>query len=190
MSARRAPRWALAAAGWLLLACATGANAGTAADSTSAAAGTAAPPALCSSPECHQFDFWIGDWEVRTPKGALAGTNRVVAIVGGCVIQENWVGARGMSGTSINMYVPSTRTWHQTWLDDHGTLLLLDGQFKDGAMVLTGETSAAGSSGQKALQRITWTQLPGGKVRQLWETSSDAGKTWTVAFDGTYSRKS
>jgi len=23
-------------------------------------------------------------------------------------------------------------------------------------------------------------------VRQLWESSGDAGATWTVAFDGTY----
>jgi hypothetical protein len=44
--------------------------------------------------------------------------------------------------------------------------------------------------GKKALQRITWSQLPGGKVRQFWESSTDGGKTWTVAFDGTYIRKS
>jgi hypothetical protein len=169
------------------------AAAGTAPDSSAPAGAStapASPAALCSSPECHQFDFWIGDWEVRTPKGSVAGTNRVVAILGGCAIQENWKGARGMSGTSLNMYVPSTHMWHQTWVDDHGTLLLLDGRFEKGAMVLTGEIPVPGSPGQKTTQRITWTQLEGGKVRQLWETSTDGGKTWTVAFDGTYSRKS
>jgi hypothetical protein len=46
------------------------------------------------------------------------------------------------------------------------------------------------SAGGAALQRITWSQLPGGKVRQLWEASKDGGKTWTVVFDGTYTRKS
>jgi hypothetical protein len=177
-----------AVAAWLLLAGAGAACAGTA-DSTAAGAGSpaASHPALCAAPECHQFDFWIGDWEVQNPKGAIVGTNRVVAILGGCVLQENWKGARGMSGTSINMYVPSTGTWHQTWMDDHGTLLTLDGRFQDGSMVLTGETPAAG--GKKDLQRITWSQLRDGKVRQLWESSADGGKTWTVAFDGTYVRK-
>jgi hypothetical protein len=26
-------------------------------------------------------------------------------------------------------------------------------------------------------------------VRQLWEQSSDGGATWTVAFDGTYTKR-
>ena len=29
------------------------------------------PP--CSAPEYHQFDFWLGDWEVTTPDGKPAG---------------------------------------------------------------------------------------------------------------------
>jgi hypothetical protein len=95
-----------------------------------------------------------------------------------------------MSGTSLNMYVPGTGRWHQTWMDDSGTLLLLDGGIEDGRMVLRGEAPVAGAPGVTALQRITWSRLPEGKVRQLWETSSDGGKTWTVAFDGTYSRRS
>jgi hypothetical protein len=27
------------------------------------------PRAACQAPEFHQFDFWIGDWEVRNPEG-------------------------------------------------------------------------------------------------------------------------
>jgi hypothetical protein len=37
--------------------------------------------------------------------------------------------------------------------------------------------------------RITWTPLPEGRVRQFWENSRDEGKTWSVAFDGTYVRR-
>ena len=37
-------------------------------------------------------------------------------------------------------------------------------------------------------QRITWTPANDGSVRQVWELSSDAGKTWTVLFDGRYVR--
>ena len=48
------------------------------------------------------------------------------------------------------------------------------------------ETSAAGGA---ALQRITWTPLEGGVVRQLWETSKDGGRTWAVVFDGRYAPK-
>ena len=38
------------------------------------------------------------------------------------------------------------------------------------------------------VQRITWTQ-EGDEVRQVWETSTDDGATWTVAFDGRYRRR-
>jgi hypothetical protein len=180
----------------LLLALALGpprAVAGTAAADSAATPASAAAkslPAPCSCPECHQFDFWLGDWEVTTPKGTMAGTNHIVPILGGCAIQENWKGSRGMSGTSVNMFVPETGMWHQTWIDDQGMLLLLDGKFEDGKMVLSGKTQDPAGAGGVVLQRITWSQLPGGKVRQLWETSKDGGKSWTVAFDGTYTRKS
>ena len=40
--------------------------------------------------------------------------------------------------------------------------------------------------GKPLRQRITWSKLDGGRVRQLWESSTDDGRTWSVAFDGTY----
>ena len=148
----------------------------------------AAPPPPCSAPEYRQFDFWVGDWDVWTPTGNLAGTNRIEKILGGCVLQENWKGARGLTGYSYNTYDPGDRKWHQTWVDDQGTLLLLSGEFKDGKMILVGETAARGTA-KAALQRITWTPLPDGTVRQYWESSEDGGKSWTVAFDGSYRPK-
>jgi hypothetical protein len=36
------------------------------------------------------------------------------------------------------------------------------------------------------VQRITWSRETDGSVRQLWESSSDGGRTWAVAFDGRY----
>ena len=90
-----------------------------------------------------------------------------------------------MHGTSYNIYDAAHRRWHQTWVDDGGNLLQLDGAFQDGKMVLIGEQK---SDSATTLQRITWT--PKGKeVRQVWDTSTDGGKTWSVVFDGTYRKK-
>ena len=181
----------------LLLALAVSSLAVCAADGASPArpdSSKAAPaaPALkgpvCDAPEAHQFDFWIGTWEVRTPDGKVAGTNRIEAVLGGCALQEHWVGARGMTGTSLNMYIPAKREWHQTWVDDRGNLLLLDGAYKDGSMILSGESKPAPGSSTPTRERITWSRLDGGDVRQLWEQSQDGGATWTVAFDGRYHR--
>ena len=54
-------------------------------------------------------------------------------------------------------------------------------------MVLVGR-SVPDPQGIVALQRIGWTPLHDGRVRQHWETSNDTGKTWTTAFDGYYTK--
>jgi len=141
----------------------------------------------CAAPEHRQFDFWIGEWEVSTPGGALAGHNRIESILDGCGLKESWTGSKGGSGTSYNAYDRQRDRWHQTWVDNGGLVLRLDGAFADGRMVLSGETRD--SSGSKVLNRITWQETAPGAVRQLWETSRDGGGTWSVVFDGRYRKR-
>lgn len=145
-------------------------------------------PERCTAPEHRQFDFWLGDWTV-TANGVPAGRNVIHAIQGGCALQENWqgAGAGGITGTSFNIYDRERGTWHQTWVDASGTLLLLDGGMVDGAMVLEGRRPAPNGGGD-VLHRIAWTPNPDGTVRQLWEASQDDGENWNVIFDGVYTR--
>lgn len=149
-----------------------------------ATAQEAEPSTPCTAAEYRQFDFWLGSWEVTTPDGNVAGTNAIDSILNGCVLREQWRGARGMTGTSFNTYDPHAGTWHQTWVDDRGGFLLLSGGLENGSMVLQGEMVDAEGP---LRNRITWTLLSG-EVRQLWETSRDGGDTWTVVFDGRYAR--
>ena len=144
------------------------------------AAEAAAKP--CASPEHRQFDFWVGDWDVTRPDGHIAGHNRITPILGGCALREEWTGAQGNQGTSLNAYDGDSHRWRQTWVDQGGTVLLLAGRLEDGKMILQ---SGEGAS----RQRITWTPLADGRVRQLWDSSSDGGKTWKVEFDGIYAKK-
>lgn len=143
----------------------------------------------CSGPEHRQFDFWIGDWDVTLPNGRAAGTNRIRQIHRGCALREEWRGASGSTGTSLNTYDSSTRRWHQTWVDDGGMLLQLDGGMRDGSMELSGST--VGANGIRTVHRIRWTPLAGtpGRLRQLWESSTDGGRSWTIVFDGIYRRR-
>ena len=149
--------------------------------------GPTAASKACSAPEHRQFDFWIGEWEVSRPNGAPAGRNRIESILDGCALSESWTGAKGSAGNSYNAYDRQTGRWHQTWVDNGGLVLLLDGVFADGKMVLSGETRD--SSGARVVNRITWQETAPGAVRQLWETSRDGGRTWSVAFDGRYRRR-
>ena len=140
----------------------------------------------CDAAEYRAFDFWLGDWEVRTPDGKLAGTNRIAREYGGCVLHERYDTARGYSGESLNTYDAGRKTWHQTWVDNSGTLLLLEGGLRNGSMVLEGQT--VGADSRTTRHRITWTPKADGSVRQLWE-STDAKGQWATAFDGAYTRK-
>lgn len=145
-----------------------------------------APRPSCDSPQQRQFDFWIGAWDVSVG-GQPAGHNRIERILDGCALLENWTGAGGMSGKSLNFYDAQRAQWHQTWVDDRGGSLGLDGTFTGGKMVLSG--TRKDQQGKAIFNRITWTALPKDQVRQVWETSADEGKSWTVAFDGLYTRK-
>lgn len=152
-----------------------------ASSSATPAANRAKPCA--ARPEYRQFDFWIGEWDVQV-NGNRAGTNSVQLILGECVIFENWAGRGGMNGKSFNVYNAAKGQWQQTWVDSQGNVLELHGEFKNGAMRLAGENQ--NRQGAKVLHRLTFSPLAGGRVRQLWESSTDEGKTWSVAFDGLY----
>jgi hypothetical protein len=117
----------------------------------------------------------VGSWDVYAPNGQLAGHNIIEPILEGCGLQESWTSATGGKGNSYNFYDAANDQWHQTWIDDSGNPLYLDGIFEEGRMVLTDGTN-----------RITWTPLPSGYVRQHWEVTTDGGATWLTAFDGEY----
>ena len=146
-------------------------------------------PPSCTDASHRQFDFWLGEWEVRDPAGKRLGHNRIESAHGGCALVENWRGEGGVTGTSINIYDRDHGRWHQTWVDSGGGLLQLDGGIVRSAMVLEGDAVDADAPRKIARQRVSWTPQPDGGVRQLWEASSDGGATWNVIFDGRYTRK-
>jgi hypothetical protein len=161
----------------------------------SATAAETAPPnarPCARAPEYRQLDFWVGEWDV-TAQGKPAGTSSVQLILDDCVVFENWTGVKGMTGKSFNLYDATRKRWQQTWVDSSGSLLEFHGSFKDGALRYTGESPVALAAGQvaptAAMHKLTFFDQGPEQVRQLWEQSTDGGKTWTVLFDGTYRRR-
>jgi hypothetical protein len=145
------------------------------------------PPVPCSADEHRQFDFWLGHWTSYSKEGKKQGTNHLTKLMGQCVIQENWESGGGkFKGTSFNFYDPARKEWHQTWVDSSGGTLRLDGGLVGGSMQLSGQRT--GSNGDKVVERITWTPLEDGRVRQHWQTTIDEGANWTEVFDGYYRR--
>jgi len=171
-------------------------TAGQAASPSPAAAAPASPPptpgATCQSAPYRQFDFWIGEWQVtnqRPPAGRTPppAKSRITRILHGCAILEEYetTAGHGYAGKSLNLYDSNSQKWHQVWIDTGGTPLFLEGGLQGRSMVLM-DVRKSQASGITWSQRITWTPLSGGTVRQHWEKSKDDGATWETVFDGLY----
>lgn len=133
------------------------------------------------------FDFWVGEWDVLTPDGKTAGTNKIEKTQHGCILLESWTGAGGGTGTSINYYDPSSEKWAQLWVSANGVVIRIEGELREGSMVLEGVLIGPGGKSQPF--QGSWTPNDDGSVRQFFEISADGGETWTGWFDGTYVRQ-
>jgi hypothetical protein len=134
----------------------------------------------CANPKAHEFDFWIGKWTVyQTGTEKIVGYNTIEPVAAGCGLQENWKDITGSSiGTSLNKFNNQSGRWQQFWIDNSGLTLELAGNYTDNKMIMSNASS-----------RITWFNNTDGTVRQLWEQTTDGGKSWTVAFDGLYRKQ-
>ena len=153
----------------------------------------APPQALprCEAEAYRQFDFWIGEWDVRPANQPVSPpmSNVITKEDDGCVIRERWKGPR-MTGQSVNIYDRSREKWHQTWVDSTGGLHEYWGTRRsDGAMAFEGEQPPRISGGPRVATKLTFFPLDADNVRQVAETSNDAGKTWTTTVDLIYTRR-
>jgi len=164
-----------------------GAMAETSAESAVAAEATTSP---CEQHErFHEFDFWVGEWDVHDGAGTLVGENTITSEESGCVLVERWLGVQGSSGMSINYLDKITDEWVQIWHAAGGYQIHIRGGLTDKGMRLRGTIHYIGT-GQTAPFRGLWTPLPDGRVRQFFEQSNDDGATWEPWFEGFYTRKS
>ena len=139
--------------------------------------------------EAKDFDFWVGEWEVYDKAGSVKyGDNTITRTNRGCYLYEQWVSSTGVPGNSMNYYDPGQKRWRQHWVGAGGSIIDIYGGLVGGSMVLKGRLYTINPPSEKPF-RGTWTPLPDGRVRQLFEHSDDKGKTWISWFDGYYQRK-
>ena len=141
--------------------------------------------------EYQRLRFWLGRWDVVVA-GKPAGRDTIAAVLGGCAILENWTEPDGSEGKSWFYYDPASARWKQVWITDRAWQL---GGTKEkaelpgpeaGPLRLQGVLVAP--DGRRILDRTTLTRNADGTVRQVIETSIDAGLTWTSRWDALYRR--
>ena len=147
----------------------------------------AADSVSCSaSPERQQFDYWLGDWTITYPGAPGGSTSKVYLRLDKCVLVETWDGGRGHKGENVFAYSSDDGSWHGMFADNQGRVHVFKGKVTSGLAEFYGPSR--GPNGAATLNRIRVVRVNADKVTQTWEKSVDKGATWTVEFQGEYSR--
>ena len=158
-------------------------------NSTPAASATvaSAPAPTCRSPDHRQLDFWVGDWDAydMPATGRPAAHVTITSLLDKCVIHELYEGDPGVRGESFSIYDPTRKVWHQTWVSNRGELLIIEGEVRNGRLMLVGHQQTKDNKRREI--RASWWQDKDG-VRESSESSTDGGKTWNADFDLVFKR--
>jgi hypothetical protein len=155
--------------------------------------------AACNTPEHRQFDFWIGDWDVRVRArtapdkedwGEAKGTQHIEALLGGCAIAEHFA-ADGppapWAGKSYSAFQPKLGKWRQTWVDDQGSYIALTGGVEAGVMTLYGEPRTAND---KTIQmRMVFQNVTKSSLHWEWQRTEDNWATSVAMMTIDYRRR-
>jgi hypothetical protein len=147
-------------------------------------------PVCASNQKFNDFDFWLGAWNVYSNDGTrqLQGSNSITKLHNNCLVMENWISARGTTGSSMNYYDAVTDQWRQLWVADGYSIDYAGGLNDTGSMVLRGRINYY-ATGRSQAFRGTWTPGADGSVRQLFEQQDLESGEWSVWFDGLYIKK-
>jgi len=157
----------------------------TSAQSGSSAA-TSAPYACGNDAERHRFDFWLGAWNVTTQDGTKVGESVIETASNGCAVLENWAGAKGGRGKSLNSYNPEQKQWQQFWIGSDGDVHEYRSSQSDGKSLIF---FMKRDTSPQRIVRLTFTPIDNDTVRQHSEVSEDGGTTWKTEYDFYYHRR-
>ncbi|MGI9542453.1 MAG: hypothetical protein ACR2MX_04290 [Cyclobacteriaceae bacterium] len=142
------------------------------------------------------FDFWVGNWEVswQNPDSTIGkGTNHVIKVLDGKVIQENFeitdAGPNtGFKGTSLSVFNPNTETWHQAWADNQGGYYNFVGGAEGDRRIF--KTLPLERNGKTIVLRMVFYDISDQTLNWDWERSEDGGSTWQLQWRIHYKKKS
>lgn len=160
-----------------------------AADHAADAQRAAAPP--CETALHHQFDFWLGDWQVfDSATSALMGFDHIEKHLKGCAIVERltWLSDAfsrpklGYRPTGVGISAVQGGAWVMLWTDTYGGTWLGRGSRQpDGSMMFTSTTAESGR-----YTRGVWLRNPDGTVRNIGYQSVDGKTNWAQSYNWLY----
>ncbi len=151
---------------------------------------------LCGTTEAQtldsaSFDFWVGKWDLTWDDGdgkVGKGTNHIVKTLDQKVIQENFVAMKGQlagfKGTSLSVFNPNKKEWHQAWADNQGGYFDFIGDFDGDKRIF--KTKPFERDGKTLVLRMVFYDISDEALTWDWERSEDGGKTWSLRWQINY----
>jgi hypothetical protein len=143
--------------------------------------------------ESKWFDFWVGKWEVTWTQAdgkPGKGTNTIAKILDNTVIQENFKveegSAKGYLGTSLSVYNPKRKTWHQGYADNEGAYFNFIGERQGDRKIF--RTDVVQNGEKQNIQRMVFYDIKESSLVWDWESSEDGGRTWKLNWRISYKR--
>jgi hypothetical protein len=168
-----------------------------------AALGAIAPSATslaeCSRPEYHQFDFWIGQWDIKQKILKADGTwfeadahTNVSPILDNCALMEEWQGdvfffwegmqkPERLKGFSVRAFDGKTNQWTISWMD---TRHLRFSEFEGNFHGRRGEffRKRLNEEKKETITRITFSDITPASVHWDLAVSTDNGQSWKTLW--------
>ena len=148
-------------------------------------------PATCDTPQHHQLDFWVGDWQVfDAATNQLVAFERVEKHSEGCIVLENLTFLTDMyrrpgvkyrlAGIGVNRF--DGENWLQMWADNQwGAILLRGAPDADGNMVFVTVIPS-----RKRDVKLVYENRPDGTVRILQYVAPAGSGKWVKYGDLIY----
>jgi pyruvate/2-oxoglutarate dehydrogenase complex dihydrolipoamide acyltransferase (E2) component len=146
---------------------------------------TAAPSPCAADSNFQRLAFWVGDWEVVDSIGAHYATQRVRAVLEACAITAEWASGGGYKGMALFAFDVRTAEWRQMYAANQVPS-------PSGVELRKSDSSYPGpgvrfilldpTAGEPKRSRVTIMPMSDHRAMQLFEDSSDGGKTWHTVF--------
>jgi hypothetical protein len=145
-------------------------------------------PATCDTPQHHQLDFWVGNWQVFDAEtNQLVAFERVEKHSEGCIVQENLTFLTDMyrrpgvkyrlAGIGVNRF--DGENWLQMWADNQwGAIFLRGAPDADGNMVFVTVIPS-----RKRDVKLVYENRPDGTVRILQFVAPAGSGKWVKYGD-------
>lgn len=135
---------------------------------------------------CKELDFLVGTWRVTSADGRIVAEITWEPTADRCVLKETGeLGGRAPAFLGMMAYSRQVQDWSYIAVQPNGVRERFDHGVWQGSQIRFVRVEPP----MKSAVRLAFTPLSDGLVREVAELSNDGGRSWTVRYDLTWTRR-